>query len=109
MIRQLDQAKGTDCVWTITLRDDQGDPVTDFVDSATLAAVVWDGDDDSTAIATPSAAWLDTTEGTVDLTISSTDLADLDPGFYFLRLTITTGGRTYHGFEGRLRVLARPA
>lgn len=73
--------------------DETGAEVGGFSGSETLAAQVWQGEDNA-ALFAPTATWKNATLGTVNLEFAEADTADLDPGYYPVMLTITMGGHS---------------
>ena len=103
----LEQAKGTDRDYTITLMDDQGNVATGFSAADSLTATIWSGGT-SSSLVSPSAVWIDASAGTIKLTVSASNLSSLDPQPYPIRLSITHGGRTILGWQGWLNVVGTP-
>ena len=103
----LEQAKGTDRDYTITLMDDQGNVATGFSAADSLTATIWSGGT-SSSLVSPSAVWIDASAGTIKLTVSASNLSSLDPQPYPIRLSITHGGRTILGWQGWINVVGAP-
>lgn len=99
-------AAGTGAVYTLTIRDADGNPVTSYAGTETLAAKLWAGDS-QTALATPSLAWASKDNGTVTLTLSAANTAQT-AGVYQIRCTITDGGTAYEFYRAWLRIADSP-
>jgi hypothetical protein len=92
----------------VTIRDGDGDPITTYAGTETLAAKVWPGQN-LPALCTPTVEWDDPSEGTILVTIDADDSADLETGLYFVRVTLTDGdGATFEIYRGHLDVASSP-
>jgi hypothetical protein len=100
--------RGEGLVLEIQLRYRTGLEVTGvYAGTETLTAQVWPGDDREPQ-ATPAAAWISGTLGTVRITFTGDDTEALDLGISRVRLLITDGADQYPAWEGRLNVLPAP-
>lgn len=76
-----------------------------YAGTETLGLVVWQGDDQTPATLTTSAAtWVSGPNGQVLVTLTSADTANLTVGLWRLRVTITTGGEVVPAYEAILDV-----
>lgn len=103
----LSLARGTGGVWVVTIRDEDGDPITAYAGSEPLAGRVWRGRDLAASV-TVTPAWADPAAGTVTLTIGKSDTAGLDPGDYRIQCTIADGITDPVFFEGVLEITDAP-
>lgn len=72
---------------TITLTDDQGDPITGYAGTETLAAQVWPGADLALSF-NPAVSWLSGPSGTIDIGLSAAQTATLPEGRCFGLVTL---------------------
>lgn len=91
--------------WTVTLRDDNGDPVTTHSSGDSRTVYAFTGDNQASAYA-PTATWLSAGSGTLTLSLAAATTATESPGWYQLVIDIGSGPARYH--LGRLRLLAAP-
>jgi hypothetical protein len=67
---------------SVTLTDDQGDPITTYAGTETLSATVWPGGDLAQSFA-PAVAWVNAPEGMLKVGCSAAQTAGLAEGRYF--------------------------
>ncbi len=84
-------SQGSALALTLTLRDASGNPVVGWQGNETLATVVWPGGTHPASFA-PATAWIAPAAATVSIAIAAEDTANLDPGRYQLRTTLTPPG-----------------
>jgi hypothetical protein len=99
-------AAATGAVYTLTIRDADGNAVTTYAGTETLTAKLWAGDD-ITALATPTLAWANHDAGTVTLTLSAANTTQT-PATYQIRCTVTDGGVAYEFYRAWLKIEASP-
>lgn len=102
--------QGTDGIWTITLRDANGQSLTGVYDGTEpLGLVVWPGSTRS-ALTLPnsSAVWLSPSDGTITLTIHRLDTALIDPGMYELVILLVDGSIQADAYRGILDIQPSP-
>jgi len=80
----------SDNAWTVTARDAGGAAVA-FAAADAPEAVAWQGSD-SAALFSPEISWDDATAGTLTLTVTHAQTADLSPGVYPLEITAVISG-----------------
>lgn len=73
--------QGTALPLTVTIADDQGNPITTYSGSEGLAAEVWPGGDRAASFAA-TATWNTPSAGTVDVMVTGTQTAMLEEGRY---------------------------
>jgi hypothetical protein len=103
----LSQPLGTDRTYAFTLRDEQGAVITDYLGTETLTCKIWSGQD-QLVLASPTASWLVPADGTIAVTVSDADIADLDPGLYRMEGTIVSGATTTRFFDGSINLTTSP-
>lgn len=92
----------------VQLQDDQGNPITSYAGTETLAASLWPGGN-LPAVATPSASWISGPSGTILLTVTASQTTGLALGRYTgtLDLTDPTYG-PLEAYSWSMDVLAAP-
>lgn len=91
-----------------TLRDELGQPRTDYLDTDTLAASLWAGDDQA-SLFTPTVAWDDAEAGTLIYSHTAVQSALLTPGStYTVMLSVTRSGTTAKTPLCRIAMVAAP-
>lgn len=103
----LAQPKGTDKAYDFTLRDAAGAAITIYTGTEALSSRIWSGQDQAT-LASPVATWLVPAAGTVRVTVSDTNLADLPPSLYRMEGTLTVGSTVLRFFDGSIAVTTSP-
>lgn len=104
----LDQAKGTDRDYLLTLLDDQGVAATGFSAADTISATIWNGGD-TASLVTPTCVWVDAGVPSIKLTISAANLSGLDAQPYPIRVTVTHSSRVILVWQGWIQVRATAA
>jgi|SRR5579862_3550064 len=93
---------------TVQLSDDQGNPITTYTGSESLACVVWPGGDQAVTL-TPAVAWISGPAGTISLLISPSQTTTTAEGRYWGKVTLqdeSAGWLEAYGFA--LDVLLAP-
>jgi len=103
----LEAIRGADRAWKLTLIGGDGVALTSFAGTETLASSCWTGDDQEASFS-PTATWIDASEGTIRLSVAGSQTTDLSPGTYNLQLSITSGGVTVKQNLPGLRILPSP-
>jgi hypothetical protein len=92
----LAATQGNTVVHRITLRDASGAVYTGYTGSEALTVQTWTGEDAAPLAGVATAAWAAAGQGTVDVTISGTATASLEPATYRLKLLVA-GADAYEG------------
>jgi hypothetical protein len=87
-----------------TLRDGQGQVVTDYVGSEPLLATVWKGGE-LTSTFTAASSWATPASGTVLITAAGTQTTGQPPGRYSLLLQVYSGGSWADAYEATITIL----
>lgn len=104
----LSQPAGSTEVWTLTLRDEQGDPIDYSSSTPTLSFRAWPGDDRAAiTLADSSIGFASAAAGTVTLTIDGGDTGTM-LGDYPFQVGLTSGGETTWRDAGILRFSPSP-
>jgi hypothetical protein len=87
------QAIGTDRDFAVGPLHDSAGAVPTFTGSETLPWNIWRGDG-GPAVVSGFASWIDPVAGTVKISITAADTANLLPGLYAIDLSVVSGGQT---------------
>ena len=101
----IKQAIGSTSTYTITLKNSTNLPLA-YTGSEPLAAVCWPGDAQATVFS-PAVAWV-TAPNKISLTITSANLAAVEPGIYQIRVLCGTAPNAHVVAETQVSVLPAP-
>lgn len=84
-----------------------GSPMTSFLGSDILAAVVWQGDNQAVLLA-PATTWLNAALAQFQVSFQNTDTASWSEGSYRLQVTASRGGRSASILDAGLEITGAP-
>lgn len=106
---EFEQPINTDRSYQLTLFDTYGNLITTFQSTDVLSCILWGGWDQP-VLASPSVQWINPAQGTIQLTVSAANTANLAVGTYLVRIVVNPlgTGQTLVIYQGAIKLTASP-
>lgn len=106
---EFEQPLNTDRSYQLTLFDTYGNLITSFQSTDQLSCVLWSGWDQP-VLASPTVQWINPAQGTIQLTVSAANTANLSVGTYLVRIVVNPldTGQTLVVYQGAINLTASP-